>query len=144
MCSSDLIQTVWKNARMIDEVAEQHGSFGTFFAAWPVAEQIGLMAWLKEHGGRLGGQTGQYIIRFMGKDSFITSKDVCVALRANGVDINEKPTSKRDLGRVQDAFNHWHEETGMPYTHLSRILAYTVGENYSVEIIAEESSRHVT
>ena len=138
------VQTVWQNARMIDEVTEQHGSFGKFFAAWPVAEQIDLMVWLKEHGSRLGGQTGQYFIRFMGKDSFITSKDVCVALRANGVDINEKPTSKRDLGRVQDAFNYWHEETGLPYTHLSKILAYTVGENYSVETIAEESARHET
>lgn len=102
------------------------------------------MAWLKNNGGRLGGQTGQYFIRFMGKDSFITSKDVCTAFCANGVDINEKPTSKRDLGRVQDAFNHWRDETGMPYTHLSKVLAYTVGENYSVETIAEEATGHDT
>jgi 3-methyladenine DNA glycosylase Tag len=138
------IKTIWENARMIDDVIEQHGSFGEFFAAWPEAKQIDLMAWLKNNGGRLGGQTGQYFIRFMGKDGFITSKDVCTALRANGIDINEKPTSKRDLGRVQDAFNHWHDETGLPYTHLSKVLAYTVGDNYSVETITEEATGHDT
>lgn len=138
------IKTIWENARMIDEVIEQHGSFGEFFAAWPVAEQIDLMAWLKDKGGRLGGQTGQYFIQFMGKDGFITSNDVCTALRANGVDINEKPTSKRDLGRVQDAFNHWHDETGLPYTHLSKLLAYTVGDNFSVDTIAEQASGNET
>lgn len=138
------IKTVWENARMIDGVIEQHGSFGQFLADWPVAEQIDLMAWLKNQGGRLGGQTGQYFLRFVGKDGFITSKDVCTALRANGVDINEKPTSKRDLSRVQDAFNHWHDETGLPYTHLSKVLAYTVGDNYSVETIKEEASGHET
>ena len=57
------------------------------------------------------------------------------ALIANGVDISEKATSQRDLKRIQEAFNHWHEESGLPMTHISRILSYTVGDNVPVEVL---------
>jgi hypothetical protein len=36
-------------------------------------------------------------------------------------------TSKRDLARVQDAFNTWHGESGLPRAAISRILALSVG-----------------
>ena len=58
------------------------------------------------------------------------SPDVVVTLRSVGLDIAENPTSKRDLKKVQDQFNLWHEETGLAYSHLSRIAACSVGENY--------------
>jgi hypothetical protein len=51
-------------------------------------------------------------------------------LKGAGLEIAEKPTSKRDLNKIQDTFNSWHEETGLPYSHLSRIAAFSVGENY--------------
>lgn len=127
------IQTVFQNAEMIEDIAAQHGSFGAFFADWPVSDQIGLMAFLKKNGARLGGQTCQYFIRFMGKDSFITSRDTIAALIANGVETTAEATSQRDLKNIQAAFNHWHEETGLPYTHLSKIMSYTAGDNVPVE-----------
>ena len=136
------IKTVWHNAQMIEEIAEQHGSFASFFAEWPVRDQIGLMEYLKKHGERLGGQTCQYFIRFVGKDGFITSNDVCVALIAAGIDIKESPTSKRDFKKIQDAFNYWHDESGLPYSHISKILAYSVGENYDADLIKEQMDRH--
>ena len=136
------IKTVWHNAQMIEEVAEEHGSFAVFFADWSVNDQIGLMDFLKKNGERLGGQTCQYFIRFMGKDSFITSTDVCVALIAAGIDIKEAPTSKRDFRKIQDAFNYWHEESGLPYSHISKILAYSVGENYAADMIKEQMDKH--
>jgi hypothetical protein len=37
------------------------------------------------------------------------------------------PSSKKDMAAVQAAFNQWHDETGRPYTHLSRILAMSMG-----------------
>ncbi|MEM7360717.1 MAG: DNA-3-methyladenine glycosylase I [Pseudomonadota bacterium] len=129
------IQTVFHNATMIESITEEHGSFGKFFTDWPVEDQVGLMAYLKKNGSRLGGQTCQYFIRFIGKDSFVTSGDVITALIANGVDISEKATSQRDQKRIQEAFNHWHEETGLPMTHISRILSYTVGDNVPVEVL---------
>lgn len=129
------IQTVFHNATMIEAVSEEYGSFGQFFADWPVQDQIGLMSYLKKEGSRLGGQTCQYFIRFVGKDSFITSSDVITALIASGVDISEKPTSQRDLKVIQNAFNQWQDETGLPMTHLSRILSFTVGDNVPVEVL---------
>lgn len=138
------IQTVFVNAGMIADVSEKHGSFGQFFADWPVSDQIGLLQFLKKNGARLGGQTAQYFIRFMGKDSFITSSDVITALRANGVQIAEKPTSQRDMRRIQDAFNHWHDETGLPYSHISRILSFTVGDNIPAEVLKEYRGSAVT
>ena len=38
--------------------------------------------------------------------------------------------SKRDLAKVQAQFNEWAAETGLPYTHISRICAMSIGENY--------------
>jgi len=124
------IRSVLDNAHFVWNTAEEHGSFGKVFAQWPAEDQVGLMAWLKKSGGRLGGNTAMYFIRFIGKDGFILSQDVCARLRASGVEIAEQPTSKRDLKLAQDAFNHWHSETGLPYTVLSRIAGMSIGKNY--------------
>ena len=124
------IQALQENLYFVRETAREHGSFGRFVADWPVSDYVGLLAFLKKHGSRLGGNSGQYFLRFMGKDGFILGRDVVAALRGTGVEIAERPTSKRDLGKAQDVFNSWHEETGLPYSHLSRIAACSVGENF--------------
>ena len=133
------IQTVFHNAAMIDEISREHGSFGRFFADWPVSDQIGLMKYLHKNGARLGGKTAQWFIRFTGKDSFMLTGDVVTALIANGLDISDKASSQRDLRKIQDAFNDWHESTGLPYTHLSKILSYSVGDNVPVEVLQSYS-----
>jgi hypothetical protein len=81
-----------------------------------------------KRGARLGGHTGQYFLRFIGWDGFVTSTDVVACLRDAGLDIAEKPSSKKDLGKIQDQFNAWAQETGLPYAHLSRICALSIGE----------------
>jgi len=124
------IQALQENLYFVRETAREHGSFGRFVADWPVSDYVGLLAFLKKHGSRLGGNSGQYFLRFMGKDGFVLGRDVVAALRGAGVEIAERPTSKRDLGKVQDVFNSWHEETGLPCSHLSRIAACSVGENF--------------
>jgi len=85
--------------------------------------------------------TSQYYLRFIWKDSFITSSDIVLALKHAGVDIADNPTSKRDFVTIQNILNQWHEETGYSFTHLSKILAYSVGENNSTEVIDTESRR---
>ncbi len=124
------IKALKENVFFVQEEAGRCGSFGKFIADWPASDQIGLMAYLKKHGSRLGGQSALWFLRRTGKDSFILSKDVVVTLRGSGLDIAEQPTSQRDLKKVQAQFNEWHEETGLPYSHLSRIAACSVGENY--------------
>ena len=124
------IMAVRANARFVADIAREHGSFGKFLAAWPAADQIGLLDLLAKRGARLGGRTGQDLLRFIGKDAFVVSGDVIACLRDAGLDIADNPTSKKDLRKVQDQFNAWARETGLPYTHLSRICAMSVGENY--------------
>jgi hypothetical protein len=60
---------------------------------------------------------------------------VAACLRDAGLDIAETPTSKRDLKKIQDQFNAWANETGLPRTHLSRICAMSVGENYDAQML---------
>ena len=120
------IMSVRHNAIWLVELAREHGSAATFLGSWPASDQIGLLALMKKQGSRLGGNTGQYALRFIGKDGFILSTDVVNALIREAV-VTKPPTSKKDMAAVQAAFNQWHHETGRPYSHLSRILAMSVG-----------------
>jgi 3-methyladenine DNA glycosylase Tag len=127
------IRSVKENAAFVERMSEEHQGFGRFLAEWPEDDQIGLTAYLAKHGSRLGGNTGQYFLRWVGWDCFILSKDMVAALRDAGVQISENPGSKGDLARIQEQMNAWAAETGLPYTHLSRILALSFGENRSPE-----------
>ena len=131
------ILSVRENARFIGEIAREHGSFGRMLAAWPASNEIALLEMLAKRGSRLGGGTGQMLLRFLGWDGFTTSKDVVACLRDAGLDISEEAKSKRDLRAIQDQFNAWAAETGLPYTHLSRICAMSIGENYQPSQLAE-------
>ncbi len=99
------IMSVRANAGFVREVAKQHGSFGKLLAKWPSSDQIGLLELLAKRGSRLGGNTGQMLLRFLGWDGFVTSKDVVACLRDAGLDVAEAITSKRDLAKVQAQFN---------------------------------------
>lgn len=127
------IMSVRANAAFVRDISEEHGGFGRFLANWPSTDQIGLMEMLARRGSRLGGATGQYLLRFLGWDGFVISRDVALALRDAGVDIAEAPTSKRDLAKVQAQFNAWAQETGLPHVHLSRIAAMSIGPNHEAE-----------
>lgn len=130
------IMSVRGNAAFVREIAKEHGSFGRLLAKWPPSDEIGLLVLLAKRGSRLGGNTGQMLLRFLGWDGFVTSRDVVACLRDAGLDIAEAVTSKRDLAKVQAQFNAWAEETGLPYTQLSRICAMSIGESYSNETLA--------
>ncbi|RUX28404.1 MULTISPECIES: DNA-3-methyladenine glycosylase I [unclassified Mesorhizobium] len=131
------IRSVRDNAAFVDRVSKEHGSFGKFIAAWPADDQIGLTAYLAKHGSRLGGNTGQYFLRWLEWDTFVVSADMAAALRDAGLDIAENPTSKRDLEKIQAQINQWSAETGLPRRHISRILAMSTGENRSAEALRE-------
>ena len=124
------IKALQDNVFFVQDESRRSGGFGQFIADWPVEDQIGLMVYLKKHGSRLGGQSALWFLRRVGKDCFIPARDVAVLLRSIGLDIAENPTSKRDLSKIQAQFNEWHVETGLPYSHLSRIAACSVGDNY--------------
>ena len=121
------IKAVRDNAVFLCDLARENGSAAQFFATWPVNDIVGLLEVMKKRGSRLGGMTGQYSLRFLGKDCFMLSKDVTAALIGQGV-VDKAPTSKRDRAAVQEAFNRWHEQSGRPFSQISRTLACSVGE----------------
>ena len=119
------IKATRDNAIFVMDIARTHQSFGQFLTEWPEDDLVGLLMYLKKTGSRLGGHTGQYFLRFVGKDTFIFSKDVVRVLVSEGI-IDKEPVSKSGLMAVQAAFNGWREETGLAYCQLSRIMAASI------------------
>ena len=122
------VKTITENAYMIHEVTAQHGSFSQFIANWPSEDTIGLWAYLKKHGARLGGNTGPYALRALGKDTFLLSRDVESYLRAHKI-IDGGLQTKKSLIAAQAFFNELHQQSGLSMQELSLIVAYGVGDN---------------
>ncbi|MEM7523966.1 MAG: DNA-3-methyladenine glycosylase I [Pseudomonadota bacterium] len=121
------IRSVQTNAVFLGDFARSHGGggAGAAVANWPSDDNLGLRALLEPQGARLGGTTGQYMLRFMGKDSFILSRDVVGRLIAEGV-VDKPPTSKGAMAAVQGAFNEWSAQSGRSLTEISRVLALSL------------------
>ncbi len=120
------IVAVRANAQFLLELAREHGSAARFFADWPDADFAGLLEVLKARASRCSGETAMRFLRMMGKPSFITSRDVAAALIRDGV-LEKPPSGKRDLARIQEAFNRWSGESGRNLTAISRTLALSTG-----------------
>ncbi len=119
------ILSVRDNAIFLSDLAREHGSAARFIQDWPSSDLVGLWAVMKKRGGRLGGVTGQYALRFLGKDCFIMGRSVVAALQRAGV-VDGAVTSKSAQRKVQEAFNAWQAESGESFTRMSRILAMSV------------------
>jgi 3-methyladenine DNA glycosylase Tag len=123
------VKTIRENAIMIDTVAREHGSFAKFVADWPQDDVIGLWAFLKKNGARLGGNTGPYGLRAMGKDTFLLSNDVVGYFTQRNV-ISGSAQSKRSLIAIQNSFNDLQQQSGLSLQEISMILSKSVGDNF--------------
>lgn len=119
------VRAILDNAAFIRRVRDESGSFGRRIGDWPGEDFAGLVQWLQAEGARLGGSTGPYALRQMGKDSYILSQDVVARLVAEGV-VDKAPTSKKTWAAVQAAFNTWQAQSGAPLTTISRVLAQSL------------------
>ena len=119
------IAAIRDNAQFLGELARKNGSAATVFAHWPSSDYVGLLDMLKKRATRLGGNSAMYFLRFMGVDSFILSRDVCAALVREGV-VDKAPSSRKDMEKVQAAFNEWSRQSGRPLMQISRTLASSV------------------
>ncbi|MHC0054565.1 DNA-3-methyladenine glycosylase I [Actibacterium sp. D379-3] len=120
------ISAVIENAIFLTDLARDHGTAARFFADWPDDDLVGLLDLMKKRGARLGGVTGQRVLRMMGKDSFMLSADVTARLIAEGV-VDKPPSSKSDMAAVQAAFNDWRAASGRSMSEISRLLATSIG-----------------
>ncbi|MGB5996333.1 MAG: DNA-3-methyladenine glycosylase I [Marinomonas sp.] len=119
------VMTIRENAFMIHECQRTHGSFAKFVADWPTSDITGLWTYLKQHGQRLGGNTGPYTLRIMGKDTFLMTRDVEGYLRLHDIITTGKDT-KSALLAAQTAFNHWQQESGRSLNEISQCIAMSV------------------
>ena len=120
------ILSVRANAQFLVDLAAEHGSAARFFTEWPDSDFVGLLEVMKQRASRLSGETAMRFFRWMGRPSFITTRDVTAALIAAGV-IDKPPTSRKDLQAVQGAFNAWSADSGRDLSTLSRVLALSTG-----------------
>lgn len=119
------MKAVRDNAVFVVETAEEHGSFAKVIASWPSEDIVGLWKMLSKRGARMGGRSAAFVLRHLGKDTFIVTGDVTRALMGQGI-VDREPTSQRDLQKTQEAFNLWSDESARPLCQISRILACSV------------------
>ncbi len=122
------VQTIQQNALMIDELSQGKNSFHQWVAQWPSDNIIELWLDLKKRGARLGGNTGPYALRAMGKDTFLLSRDVEAYLREHKI-IDGGLYTNRSLNAIQSAFNQWSQESGKSMQEVSQVLSMSWGEN---------------
>jgi 3-methyladenine DNA glycosylase Tag len=119
------LKAVHANAATICALAEEHGSFAAWLAAWPGSEITKLWDELAKRFTQLGGNSGAYFLRMAGKDTFMLTPSVVAALQHWSV-IEGEPKGKAERAKLQALFNAWAEETGLPLAHLSVTLAASV------------------
>jgi 3-methyladenine DNA glycosylase Tag len=120
------IASVQANARFLLDLAKESGTAAKAFADWPDVDFVGLLDLLKARTTGIGGESAMRFVRSLGKPAFITTRDVTAALIRDGV-LDKPPSGKKDLQRVQAAFNAWSAQSGRDLTALSRVLAMSVG-----------------
>lgn len=123
------VKTIKANAQMIFEQQSAGKSFAQFIHDWPSEDIVGLWAYLKKHGQRLGGNTGPYALRLLGKDTFLLSNDVEAYLRAQKI-IDGGLQSKKSLTAIQQHFNKLQAESDFSFRQLSQLMAFSCGDNY--------------
>ena len=76
---------------MVLALGEEKGGFGRFLADWPNDATVDLWQLLKKQGAQLGGNSGAYALRIVGKDTFMLSNDVVAALKAQKIVDKNRP-----------------------------------------------------
>lgn len=119
------IKAVRANAQAIYELSHEAQGIGGYLADWSGEQIVRLWDDLKKRFTQLGGHSGPYFLRMVGKDTFLLTKFVIRALQKWGV-IKDEPKGKKANLEMQTIFNHWSEECGRPLCQLSMILALSV------------------
>ena len=120
------VEAIRRNAAFVSQLAKEHGGAVRFLLDWPSDDLVGLYEFLAKRGDRLGGSTGQYVLRAIGKENFVLSRDVVACLKDAGVAITGDGSGKAERRAIQAAFNQWAEETGLTMAELSVIAAQSI------------------
>ena len=116
------LKAVHANAAGFLEIAKAEGSFGRYLAGWEPARTVALWDDLAKRFNHVGGGSGPYFLRMVGKDTFTMSPFVARGLVAWGA-LAAEPKGKKGRLAAQEVFVAWAQETGQPLSHLSMTLA---------------------
>ena len=120
------IQSVQTNASTIIEIEAQYASeyknISDLIACWPAEQFNDLLFLLSKRFSRLGMQSAQYLLRFLGRDGYVIGRDGAAILISVGL-IDKPPTSIKAYKQIQDTFNEWTAQTGYSQAQISRVLA---------------------
>jgi len=119
------IKSVRANAAAICEIAEEAGGMGAWLAAWKPEQTVELWDQLQKRFSQLGGNSGPYFLRMVGKDSFNLTPYVLSALKHWEL-YDGTGKGKRERAKVQEVFNALAEESGLPLCQISMTLAQSV------------------
>ena len=119
------IKSVRANAQALHEQLDEQPGFGSFLAQWPSDRVVELWDELKKRFTQLGGQSGPYFLRMVGKDTFLLTPFVIRALIKWGV-LEDEPKTKKAKHVLQTVMNQWSEESGRPLCQVSMILGCSV------------------
>jgi 3-methyladenine DNA glycosylase Tag len=118
------LRAVRANANAIRDL-RQEGGIGAWIADWPGRDIVCLWDEIARRCQQMGGRSAPMFLRMIGKDTFVLSDSVVRGL-AHWRAFAGEPKSKADRAAVQDVFNSWAEETGLPLCRLSMILAMSL------------------
>jgi 3-methyladenine DNA glycosylase Tag len=119
------IKSVRANAAAILQIAEEAGGMGAWLAAWQPERTVELWDQLSKRFTQLGGNSGPYFLRMVGKDSFNLTPYVLGTLRHWSL-YDGTGKGKRERAKVQEVFNALHAESGLPLCQISMTLAQSV------------------
>ncbi|MSO74816.1 MAG: DNA-3-methyladenine glycosylase I [Alphaproteobacteria bacterium] len=114
------------NAAALCELSAAHGGFGAYLASFPPERTIELWDDLTKRFKHLGGASGPYFLRQVGKDVFLPTEDVAKALKAYARH-DGGFSGKAARQKAQAIICAYATERGRPLCQVSRILALAVG-----------------
>lgn len=118
------LQTIPINALEMKDLTAEGIEFGQLLTDWD-KDITQLWAYIAKRFKRMGGRSAPAFLRMVGKDTFVLTEDVVRKLIVLNV-IDSKPTSKADLLKVSQFFNELHDQSGRPFSHISKILALSL------------------
>lgn len=121
------LKTIPHNAQVLLELSEQYGSVGSGFAQWQPQDYAHNLQQMQARTQRLGGKSLPVVLRRMGVDALIPAADVVGALQDARI-IDGPLKSRRAWQQVQNALDHWGQESGYSLTEISQILGLSYGQ----------------
>ena len=119
------IKSVRANAATICEIREEAGGMGPWLAQWRTDQTVELWDQLTKRFTQLGGNSGPYFLRMVGKDSFYLTPYVLSALKHWKL-YDGTGKGKRERAKVQEVFDALHGESGLPLCQISMTLAQSL------------------